>query len=112
MPFEIHCASVDRQIALAEVLKYEHNFISALGILRKELLHLSLCKANNIVIGRCPIAHFFTALLASVDDHPPFLRVLVDPDWLHEAKTERFSVSGSLFIDVFAKKANRTVVAA
>ncbi len=112
MPFEIHCASVDRQIALAEVLKYEHNFISPLGILCEELLHLPLGKANNLIIGRSAVTHFFTALLTPVDDHPPFLRMLVDPDWLHEAKTQRFSVSRTRFINMFAKKANRTVISA
>ena len=112
MPVEIHYASIDRQIALAQVLKCEHNFISALGILREKFLHLSLCKANNVVIGGGTVAHFFTATLAQVDDHPPFLGMLIDTDGLHEAKTDRCSVSRSCFIDMFAEEAHRAVIAA
>ncbi len=73
---------------------------------------MSLCKANNIVIGSAAVTNLFYAFQAPVDDHPPFLGVLVYADGLHEAKTERKSVSRTLIIDMFAEEALWAVVPA
>lgn len=89
MPSQIDRARCDTKIALARDVKLEQNFISFFWIFLHISISFSLHEARKIVIWCCGIADLLLAHVATVDDHPPFLRVLIDADRLHHPKTQR-----------------------
>src|SRR3989338_11155861 len=74
-------------------------------------LGFSLHEANNFIVRGGAVAHLFLAQETLVDDHPPLLGMLVDPDWLHQPQAQGFSVSGPCFIDMFGVQALGAVIA-
>ncbi len=69
-----------------------------------------LHKLCDLIILCSPIARDFSAFDTFTDDYEPFLSILIDELWLHEAMTEGSTVSWPGIIDMQRIQAEGAVI--